>query len=75
MIRESGAAHAGQGDTRLEPGAHRGLRCYRSEVLIKVATLDVLLALSCPLQRYSGVLSCIPAVEFCPEVVGLCASH
>jgi hypothetical protein len=75
MIRESGAAHAGQGDTRLEPGAHQGLRCYRSEVLIKVATLDVLLALPCPLQRYSDVLSRTPAVEFCPEVVGLCASH
>jgi hypothetical protein len=49
MIRESGAAHAGQGDTRLESGAHWGLRCYRSEVLIEVATLDVLPALPRPL--------------------------
>jgi hypothetical protein len=44
MIREGGAAHAGQGDTRLEPGAHWGLRCYRNEVLIEVATFDVLSA-------------------------------
>jgi hypothetical protein len=49
MIRESDAAHAGQGDTRLEPGAHWGLRCYHSKVLIEVATLDVLTALSRPL--------------------------
>jgi hypothetical protein len=38
MIRENGAAHASQGGTRLEPGAHWGLRCYRSKVLIEVAT-------------------------------------
>jgi hypothetical protein len=75
MIRESGAAHAGQGDTRLEPGAHRGLRCYRSEVLIEVATPDVLPALLRPLQRDPGVLSRTPAVEFCPEVVGLCTPY
>jgi hypothetical protein len=42
MIRESGATHAGQGDTRLGPGAHWGLRRYRSEVLIEVVALDVL---------------------------------
>jgi hypothetical protein len=41
VIRKSDAAHAGQGDTRLEPGAHWGLQCYRSKVLIEVATLDV----------------------------------
>jgi hypothetical protein len=41
MIRECGAAHTGQRDTRLEPGAHWGLRCYRSKFLIDVATLDV----------------------------------
>jgi uncharacterized protein (DUF2237 family) len=34
--------------TRLEPGAHWCLRCYRSEVLIKVVTLDVLPALTRP---------------------------
>jgi hypothetical protein len=49
MIRESGTAYAGQGDTRLGPGAHWGLRCYCSEVLIEVATLDVLPALARPL--------------------------
>jgi hypothetical protein len=95
VIRESGAAHAGKGDTRLEPGAHWGLRCYRSEVLIEVATLDVLPALTrpfqrdssvittlkvlsallCPLQRDPSILPRVPAVEFCPEVVGLCAPH
>jgi hypothetical protein len=41
MIRERDAAHAGQRDTRLEPGAYWGLRHYRSKVLIEVATLDV----------------------------------
>jgi hypothetical protein len=41
MIRECGAAHAGQRDTRQKPGTHWGLRCYRSKVLIEVATLDV----------------------------------
>jgi hypothetical protein len=41
MIRECGAAHASQSDTRLEPHAHWGLRCYRNKVLIEVATLDV----------------------------------
>jgi hypothetical protein len=49
MIHESGAAYASQEDTRLGPGAHWGLRCYRSEVLIEVATLDVLSALARPL--------------------------
>jgi hypothetical protein len=41
MIRECGAAHAVQRDTRLEPGAHWGLRCYRNKVLIELVTLDV----------------------------------
>jgi putative hemolysin len=41
MIHECGAAHASQGDTCLELGTHCGLRCYRSKVLIEVATLDV----------------------------------
>jgi hypothetical protein len=75
MICKSGAAHAGQGDTRLEPGSHWGLRCYRSKVLIEVATLDVLVALTRPLQRDLCVLSHTPAVEFCLEVVGLCTPH
>jgi hypothetical protein len=75
MIRESGAAHAGQGDTRLGPGARWGLWCYRSKILIEVAALDVLVALACPFQRDPGVLSCAPAVEFGPEVVGLCAPY
>jgi hypothetical protein len=66
MIRKSGTAHTGQGDTRLGPGAHRCLRCNRSENLIEVATIDVLVALVCPFQRDPGILSCMPAVEFCP---------
>jgi hypothetical protein len=49
MIRESSAAHAGQGDTHLEPGTHWGSWCFRSEVLVEVATLDILLALARPL--------------------------
>jgi hypothetical protein len=56
VIREGGAAHAGQGDTRLEQAAHWGLRCYRSEVLIEVATLDVLLAPTRPLQRDLSII-------------------
>jgi hypothetical protein len=75
MIHESGAAYAGQGDTRLGSGAHWGLRCYRSKVLIEIATLDVLSALPRPLKRDPGVLSRTPAVEFCPEVVGLCTPY
>jgi hypothetical protein len=75
MICEGGATHAGQGDTRLEPGAHWRLRCYRNEVLIEVVTLDVLSTLPRPFQRDPGVLSRMPAVEFCPEVVGLCTLH
>jgi hypothetical protein len=49
MIRESGTAYANQGNTRLGLGAHWCLRCYRSEVLIEVATLNVLAALTRPL--------------------------
>jgi hypothetical protein len=75
MIRESGAAHASQGDTRLGSGAHWGLRCYHREILIEVAALDVLAALARPFQRDPGVLSRAPAVEFGPEVVGLCAPY
>jgi hypothetical protein len=45
MIRECGADHAGQGDARLGPGAQWCLRCNRSEVLIEVATIDVLAVL------------------------------
>jgi hypothetical protein len=71
MIRKSGAAHPGQGDTRLRPGAHWRLRCNRSEVLIEVATINVLVALARPFQRDPGILSRTPVVEFCPEVVGL----
>jgi hypothetical protein len=41
MIGWRGVAHAGQRDTRLEPGAYWGLRRCRSKVLIEVVTLDV----------------------------------
>jgi hypothetical protein len=75
MICESGAAHAGQGDTRLGPGAQWGLWCYRNEVLIEVAALDVLATLAGPFQRNPGVLSRAPVVEFGSEVVGLCAPY
>jgi hypothetical protein len=67
MIRESGAAHAGQGDTHLEPGVHWGLRCYRSKVLIEVATLDVLPALKRPLQRDSSVIVTLEVLSVLPR--------
>jgi hypothetical protein len=79
MIRESGAAHAGQGDTRLEPGAHWDLRCYLTRPLQRdssvIATLEVLSVLPRTLQRDPGILPRTPAVELCPEVVGLCTPH
>jgi hypothetical protein len=75
MIRKSGAAHTSQGDTRLGPSAHWLLRCNRSEVLIEVATIYVLAVLARPFQRDPGILSHTPAVEFCQEVVGLCAPY
>jgi hypothetical protein len=75
MIRESGAAHTGQRDTRLGPGAYWCLRCNRNEVLIEIATIDVLAALAGPFQGDSGILSRTPATELCPEVVGLCAPY
>ena len=75
MIRKSDAAHTGQRDTRLGPGAHWCLRCNRSEVLIEVATIDVPRVLAGPFQGDPGILSRAPAVEFCSEVVGLCAPY
>jgi hypothetical protein len=69
MVRQCGAAHAGQRDTRLDPGARWGLRCNRSEVVVEVATLNVLSALTRPLQRDVGILARTPAVEFCPQVI------
>jgi hypothetical protein len=71
VIRERGAAHTGQRDTRRDPGARRGLRCYRNEVVVEVATLDVLSTLSRPLQRDTGILARTPAVEFRPQVIWL----
>jgi hypothetical protein len=41
-------------------------RSLRSEVLVEVATLDILSALTCPLQGDTGILAHTPAVEFCP---------
>jgi hypothetical protein len=75
MICESGTAHAGQGDTHLGPGAHWCLRCCRSEILVEVATLDILSALTRPLQRNPGIFPRTPAVEFYLEVVGLCSPY
>jgi hypothetical protein len=69
MIRQCGAAHAGQGDTHLDPGLHWGLRCNRNEVVVEVATLDVLSALTRPFQRDAGIHARTPAVEFCPQVI------
>jgi hypothetical protein len=63
MVSEGDAAHVGQGDTRLGPGAHWCLRCLRSEILVEVATLDVLSALTRPFQRDPVVFSRTPTVE------------
>jgi hypothetical protein len=49
MICQSGAAYAGQWDTRLNPSAPWSLRCDRSKILVEVATLDILSALTRPL--------------------------
>ena len=67
MIRESDAAHASQGDTRLGPGADWGLRCYRNEVLIEVATLDVLPALTRPFQRDPSVITTLKVLSALPR--------
>ena len=75
MIRERSAAHAGQWDTRLDPGTRWGLRCYRNKILIEVVTLDVSSALPRPLQGDPGILSCTPTVELCTKVVGQCTPH
>ena len=75
MIHESGAAHAGQWDACLDPGTRWGLWCYRSKILIEVVTLDVSSALPHPLMGDLGIFSRTPAVELCPEVIGLCTPH
>ena len=75
MIHKSSAAHAGQWDTRLGSGARWGLWCHRSEVLIEVAGLDVLAALTRPFQGDPSIFPRTPAVEFCLEIIGLCAPH
>jgi hypothetical protein len=49
MICERDAAHTGQWDTRMDPGTRCSLRCYRSEVVVEVAALDVLSVLMQPL--------------------------
>jgi hypothetical protein len=54
MIHQCGTAHAGHWDTRMNPGVRWSLRCDRSEVVVKVATLDVQTALMRPLQRDAG---------------------
>jgi hypothetical protein len=75
MIRECGAAQADQWDARLRPGIYRGLRCYRSKVLVEVATLNVPSALARPLQRDPGIFSRTSTVELGSEVVGLYAPY
>jgi hypothetical protein len=73
--QQGGAAHAGQGDTRLGPGAHWCLRCLRIEISVEVATLDILSELTRPFQRDPGVFSRTPTVELRPKVVGLCTPY
>ena len=66
MIRKGGAAHTGQGDTRLGPGAHWCLRCYHNKVLIEVATLNVLAVLTRPLQRDSSIIVTLKVLSALP---------
>ena len=66
MICQCDTAHTGQLDTRLNLGAPWSLRRDRSEVLLEVATLEVLAALTRPLQRDTGILACTPMVELVP---------
>jgi hypothetical protein len=75
MVCEGGAAHAGQGDTHLGPGAYWCLRCLRGEISVEIATLNVMTALTRPFQRDPGVFSRMPTIELRPEVVGLCTSY
>jgi hypothetical protein len=75
MVCEGGAAHAGQGDTRLGSGAHWCLRCRRGKILVKITTLNVLTALTRPFQRDPGVFSCTPTIALPLEVVGLCTPY
>jgi hypothetical protein len=70
MIHQRGAAHASQWDTCLDQGACWGLRCNRSEVIVEVATLDILSALTRPLQRDAGIFARTTAVEFRPPTRG-----
>jgi hypothetical protein len=57
MVCKCGAAHASQWDTHLDLDAHWSLRCNCSEVIVEVATLDVLSVLSRPFQRDAGILA------------------
>jgi hypothetical protein len=50
MIHQYGAAHSGQGDTRLAPGAHWRLRRNRIEVLIEIVTPQVFI--SCYVEKF-----------------------
>jgi hypothetical protein len=50
-----------------------GVPC--SEFLVEVATLEVLSALTRPLQRDSSILARTPVVELCPQVVNLHIPH
>jgi hypothetical protein len=75
MVCEGGAAHAGQGDTRLGPGAYWCLRCLCGEISVEIATLNVLTMLTRPFQRDPCVFFRTPTVELRPEVVGLCTPY
>jgi hypothetical protein len=57
MVHQCGTTHAGQWDTRLYPGTRRSLWCNRSKVVVEVATLDILLVLTRPLQRDADILA------------------
>jgi hypothetical protein len=65
MIRKCGAANANQWDARLDSSIPWSLGRNWTEVLVEVATLEVLSALTCPLQRDLSILARTPVVELC----------
>jgi hypothetical protein len=65
MIRKCGAANADQWDARVDSGIPWSLWQNWTEVLVEVVTLEVLPALTCPLQRDPIILARTPAVDLC----------
>jgi hypothetical protein len=65
MIRKCRTANADKWDARLDSGIPWSLWRNWTKVLVEVATLEVLSALTRPLQRDPSILAHTPAVELC----------